>query len=53
METPSEKVAALHLIIKKGMESCFEKKTSTRKTSEPSWISKEVRELIRRKEGGI
>ena len=47
--TPCKKVHALHTIIELGMEKCFERKTSMRKTSEPSWISKELRSLIRRR----
>ena len=47
--TASDKVAALHAVIENGMASCFEHKTSKRKTSEPSWVSKEIRTAIRRR----
>ena len=45
----SSKVAALHQVIEEGMRSCFEKKVSCKKTSEPSWISTDIRTLIRRR----
>ena len=49
LDSASEKVQALHNIIEQGMLTSFEKKTSVRKTSEPSWISKQIRDTIRRR----
>ena len=48
-ESPTGKVQALHRIIEQGINKCFEKKTSVRKTSEPAWISLQIRTLIRRR----
>ena len=48
-KNPSDMVAALHETIDKGMKQCFEHKTSTKKSSEPPWMSKELRDMIRRR----
>ena len=47
--SPTSKVIQLHGLLSDGMKASFESKSSCRKSSEPSWISREVRDLIRRR----
>ena len=45
----TEKVVSYEKIIKKGIADCFEEKKTRKKTSEPPWISKGMRDNIRRR----
>ena len=47
--TPTGKVLALEKVINSGIEKCFEKKKSSKKTTEPPWVSKGIRDNIRRR----
>ena len=43
---PSEMTARLHDIFKKGLEQCYETKTTTRKSNQPQWVNQYVLKLI-------
>ena len=45
----SEKVAVHQDVVTKAIEKSFEKKTSKKKSSEPSWVSAEIRKNIKRR----
>ena len=45
-QSSSEKVVANQNIITKGIEASFKKKTMKKKSSEPSWVSEEIRKNI-------
>ena len=47
--TPNEKVEKLHHVINIGMEECYERKTSIKKSSEPPWITSAIRRMIKRR----
>ena len=42
-------VAALHSIFNEGMKRCYEVKKSSKKSSEPAWMTGGIRRLIRRR----
>ena len=46
--TPTEKVEALHILFEGAMETCFEYVTKKKKTSEPSWMTEDIRKLVRK-----
>ena len=46
---PHSKVAALHDAIETGKTVCFEKVTTIRKSTEPSWASRGLRKVIKRR----
>lgn len=46
---PDSMVAEMQRVFEQGMESSYERKTSTKKTSEPSWMTGGIRRLIRRR----
>ena len=45
----SEKVGALEEIINDGIKKCFDRKKTSKKTSEPSWVSEAIRLNIKRR----
>ena len=47
--SPSTQVQILHSILEQGMERCFEMKTRKKKTTEPVWMTDEIRTLIRKR----
>ena len=47
--TPTEMVEVLHSKFKDGMDMSYELKKSTKKSSEPPWITAGIRRLIRRR----
>ena len=42
-------VERMHAVFEKGMEECYDRKSSTKKTSEPPWITGGIRRLIKRR----
>ena len=48
-DTPDQKVKAMEDQIGMGMKACFEKKYRKRKTTEPPWITEEIRQWITRR----
>ena len=45
-QDPSDMVAALHALLKKGIDLSFDKKTRRKKSSEPPWMADWLRDLI-------
>ena len=47
--SPSDKVEALQALFREGESECFERKTRSKKSTEPPWITDEIRDWIRRR----
>ena len=49
VHTADQMVQNLHDIFEKGMQDCYERKVSVKKTSEPPWMTNGIRRLIKRR----
>ena len=52
-DKPDKMVETLHRTFEKGMAECYTTKTSSKKTSEPPWLTSGIRRLIRRRRASI
>ena len=50
-DTTDQMIEKLHSVFEQGMGECYEKKETTKKSSEPPWMTDGIRDLIRQRRG--